>query len=226
MKTIHVTFLIDATNDWLFTHLLTNSPISTDHRYHYHCSTDVNNIKEQDIVFALGYTTRLSDAFLTSNRLVLVVHESDLPKGVGFSPVQWQILEGDCVIPVCLLKATNHVDAGPIILKEEILLKGTELYDEIRALQAQATIRLIKEFLLKYPNITYQEQHGTRTNYRKRKRSDDELDVDRTIREQFNKLRVGNNQLWPTYFRLNGETFILQITKEANKLESDSGNKS
>ena len=44
----------------------------------------------------------------------LVVHESDLPKGRGWSPMSWQILEGANRIPVTLLEAVDEVDAGPI----------------------------------------------------------------------------------------------------------------
>ena len=45
-------------------------------------------------MFVIGYTKILPKEFLEGNKLVLVIHESDLPKGKGFSPVQWQILEG------------------------------------------------------------------------------------------------------------------------------------
>ena len=46
-----------------------------------------------DILFILGYTRFLSSNFLRKNSLNLVVHESDLPKGRGLAPVQWQLLK-------------------------------------------------------------------------------------------------------------------------------------
>jgi len=47
----------------------------------------------------------------------LVVHESDLPRGKGFAPVKWQILDGKKEIPVCLLETTEQVDSGDILGK-------------------------------------------------------------------------------------------------------------
>ena len=54
----------------------------------------------------------------------LVVHESALPKGQGWSPMTWQILEGLNIIPVTLFEAVADLDAGPIHLQHQIKLKG------------------------------------------------------------------------------------------------------
>lgn len=56
----------------------------------------------------------LKSEILSSNKLLLVVHKSDLPKGRGFAPVQWQILEGKADITVCLIEISDDVDAGNI----------------------------------------------------------------------------------------------------------------
>ena len=50
---------------------------------------------------------------------------SNLPKGRGFSPLQWQILKN-----ICLIEALFKFDSGNIFLKK-IKLDGFELYDEI-----------------------------------------------------------------------------------------------
>ena len=56
-------------------------------------TSNLSKIKNFEIVFILGYTKILSNTFLKKNRFNLVVHESNLPLGKGFAPVQWQILE-------------------------------------------------------------------------------------------------------------------------------------
>jgi methionyl-tRNA formyltransferase len=90
---------------------------------------------------------------LKLNKHNLVVHESDLPKGKGWSPVTWQVLEGKDKIPVTLFEAVEAVDAGPIYAKEYIELDGTELLTEIKAKQGLATQKLILDFVKKYPDI-------------------------------------------------------------------------
>lgn len=84
-------------------------------------------VRDQDIVFILGYTKILNSEFLQCNRLNLVIHESALPRGKGFAPTQWQILEGKNHIPVCLCEAIEKVDAGDIFLRGTTELNGLEL---------------------------------------------------------------------------------------------------
>ncbi len=73
------------------------------------------------------------------NKHNLVIHESDLPKGKGWSPVTWQVLEGKDVIPITLFEAAKNVDAGDIYLQEFIHLDGSELLEEIKHKQGVYT---------------------------------------------------------------------------------------
>ena len=66
---------------------------------------EADRIPEGDICFLLGCVKKLPSEVLQRNSINLVVHESDLPAGRGFSPVAWQVLEGRNHIPVCLLEA-------------------------------------------------------------------------------------------------------------------------
>ena len=67
---------------------------------------------------------------LALHRYNLVVHESALPQGQGWSPMTWQILEGASSIPITLFEAVADLDAGPIHLQQQITLQGHELVDE------------------------------------------------------------------------------------------------
>ena len=59
---------------------------------------------------------------LNYNDYNLVIHESDLPSGKGWSPLTWQVLEGKNEIPVTLFEAAESVDAGKIYAKEYLKL--------------------------------------------------------------------------------------------------------
>ena len=88
-----------------------------------------------------------------------------------------------------------------------------ELYDEIRMKQAEITFELIDCFLTKYPNVNFTKQDGDPTFYRRRNPSDSQLDVDQTIRNQFNLLRICNNNDWPAFFEISGVKYKLKIEK-------------
>jgi methionyl-tRNA formyltransferase len=155
---------------------------------------------------------------LNLNKYNLVVHESDLPKGKGWSPVTWQVLEGVKKIPVTLFEAEEAVDAGEIYAKENIILKGDELLPEIKNLQGIATKNLIHKFIDKYPEITGTKQTGPSTFYAKRKAKDSELDIDKPIREHFNLLRVCDNERYPAFFILDNTKYILKIYKDDKEI--------
>ncbi len=42
---------------------------------------------------------------------------------------------------------------------------------------------------------------------------DNELDVNKTIKDQFNHLRINSNELYPSFFYLKNKKFILKIFK-------------
>ena len=128
--------------------------------------------------------------------------------------MQWQILDGKSEIIVSLLKATEKVDSGDIFLQSKIILNGTELYQELREKQAEATYSIIIKFLKIYPNIKPKKQIGCETFYPRRKNSDGELDISKTLEENFNLLRIGNNESWPSFFFYKGVKYIIKIIKE------------
>jgi methionyl-tRNA formyltransferase len=146
---------------------------------------------------------------------VLVVHESDLPKGRGWSPLTWQILDGAHQIPVTLFEAEDDVDSGPIYAQRWIAFEGHELIDELRAAQAEATHGLCRAFVDDYPDSAAQgrEQTGEATYYPRRRPADSEIDPERSLGAQFNKLRVADNRRYPVFFECRGKRYILQIER-------------
>ena len=208
---VKVTFLFDKSNNWLVDFINVDEIATRFPEYDFSQSYTPIDVKDQDLVFILGYTKILKPEFLMANDLCLVVHESDLPKGKGFSPVQWQILEGKNRITTCLIEAKEKVDSGPILFRDSIEFDGTELYAEIRQEQASSTIRLITKLLKHYPDIERQSQSGLSTSYPRRRADDSELDPDKTLAAQFDLLRVCNNTSWPAFFWHRGKKYLLKI---------------
>lgn len=145
----------------------------------------------------------------------LVVHESDLPQGRGWSPLTWQILEARSRIPATLLEAAEKVDSGAIYAQEWMTFEGHELVHEMREKQALATTKLCKKFVEKYSEIleTAREQVGKASFYTRRREADSEIDPTQSIESQFNLLRVVDNQRYPAYFDRQNYRYLLKIEK-------------
>ena len=212
-KKYKITFLLDRSNLW-FEKELRNYNFKQNRKYTFKISKNPHFVKNQDIVFPLSYTKILPQSFLKKNQLVLIVHPSKLPNDKGFAPIQYQILKGKNKIYISLIKATKNVDSGPIYSQNSFILDGTELSDEIRKLQGLQFLNIIKNFLIKYPNIKFKKQIG-RGNYNKRRfPSDSELNINKTIKQQFDHLRINDNKFYPSFFNFKDKKYIIKIFKE------------
>ena len=66
------------------------------------------------LCFYLSYGRIVNRELRAKYRYNLVVHASNLPKGRGWSPASWMILEGKKRIPVTLLEASDDVDSAEV----------------------------------------------------------------------------------------------------------------
>lgn len=177
---------------------------------------EAENIENGWLSFLLGCTQLVSNEILLRSEHNLVVHESDLPKGRGFAPMAWQILEGKTRIPISLIEAVDGVDEGMVWLKDEIVLEGHELCHEWRNLQGMKTVELCRRFVEDFEHLDPQTQTGEPTYYPRRRPADSELDITRSIEEQFQLLRVVDNDRYPAYFEKNGTVYELRISKKSS----------
>ena len=96
------------------------------------------------------------------------------------------------------------------------MLDGTELSDEIRYIQGLQILKIINKFLIKYPNVKSKKQSG-KSNFNKRRYpKDSELNINKTIKQQFNHLRINDNELYPSFFYFKNQKYIIKIFKEKN----------
>ena len=138
---------------------------------------------------------------------------SALPKGKGWSPLTWQILEGKNKIPLTLFEANDKIDDGDIYFKDILELKGGELIQEIRKKLSVKLEELIFKFL-NDKNPKPIKQKGSETMYPRRNYNDSYLDSQKSISEQFNLLRVCDNEKYPAFFIHNNKKYILKIYED------------
>ena len=203
--------LIDNKNSWIIPYAKKLLKLITKKNINAKILHEHKNISKGDVLILLSCEKILNNLGL--NDFNLVVHESYLPKGKGWSPLTWQILEGKTEIPITLFEATNKVDSGKIYEQEIIHFDGSELIDELREKQGNKTIELIMSFLNKYPNVNGIKQHGEGSFYKKRSSEDSALDPNKSIAEQFNLLRIVDNERYPAFFEYRNNKYKIIIEK-------------
>jgi methionyl-tRNA formyltransferase len=176
------------------------------------------DLPQGEIAFFLGCYSLVKAPELAKHKHNVVVHASDLPKGRGWAPLAWQILEGKNEVPIVMFEAQTGMDTGNIYLKDTLVFEGHELSDEIRQAQAEKTLAMCHTFLAQYPTIleVQQEQQGEPTFYQRRTSESSRLDIHRTLAEQFQLLRIVDNQDYPAFFEHQGHRYTLTIHKTSS----------
>jgi len=168
--------------------------------------------EEYDIVFILSYHRIIPKIELDKHQHNLVIHASALPRGKGWAPLFWQVLEGKNSIPFTLFEASEKMDDGAIYMQKHLQFTGYELNNALREKQAKITQSICLEFIKNYNQYKVpQTQSGNESIYSKRTERDSQLDPDKTLREQFNLLRIVNNEEYPAFFELDGHRYTLRI---------------
>ncbi|OOV88584.1 formyltransferase family protein [Oceanospirillum linum] len=190
---------------------LNNAPVYLDHK-------EIGS--PFDVVFILSYHKIIDSNYLEKHKHNIVIHESDLPKGKGWAPLFWQVLEGNKEIVFTMFEAADGVDKGDVYMKKTLQLTGSELNKELRKKQAELTLQMCQEFINEYDTFKQPTpQTGSESFYPKRTAQDSKLDVNKTIKEQFNLLRIVDNNSYPAFFELDDCRYRLTIELDNNKEE-------
>ena len=211
----YLDIIIDNPNSWMWQYIPMLENILNEFTQNVRIFENSKEMKNGDILFILSCDKILKLEDLNKHINNIVIHESDLPKGKGWSPLSYQVERGLNSIPVTLFEADVQLDSGKWYIKDFIELNGTELINEIRNKQALKSFDMIKEYLTKYP-VKAIEQTGTVTHYQKRTSKNQELDINNAIKEQFNLLRVCDNDNYPAYFFIDNKKYILKIEEVSN----------
>jgi len=210
---MRVHLLVDNRNSWIRAYALQWADELRGRGYDAVFGDCFDSLEEGEILFLLGCEMVLSDAQLKKHQCNLVVHESALPEGRGWSPLTWQILEGKREIHICLFEALEAVDTGPVYEQTVIVTEGHELIDELRRKQAQATWDLILRFLGKWPNVTGEMRAGKGKPYPRRTAEDSRLVLEKSLKDQFDLLRVVDNERYPAFFDHMGHRYVVKVEK-------------
>jgi methionyl-tRNA formyltransferase len=186
------------------------------------CDVDINIVSSLDdltagnILFLISCHQLVPADLASRYDSALVIHASDLPNGRGWSPHVWQVIEGKKQLVITVLEASPRIDEGDILMQAKVDIPSHALWDEINSILFSSEIMLIESVMEQYPILKFSCQKVSRASnkkYPRRYPKDSEIDINKTIREQFNLLRVSDPNRYPAFFYINGQKYVLELRK-------------
>ena len=165
-----------------------------------------------DILFLISCSEIISKYERDKFNKTLVIHASDLPKGRGWSPHIWELINGAEVVTLSLLEANDKVDSGDIWKKIKINIPKIALYQEINELIFDAELELMDYVVEKFSEIVPYKQSSDEVSYWPRRTPEDsKIDIQKSISDQFDLIRICDAERFPAFFYKGGKKFTLKI---------------
>ena len=168
-----------------------------------------------DILFLISCSEIIDVKVREKYTATLVLHASNLPKGRGWSPHIWEIVNGAEAITLSLLEAEDKVDSGRVWKKLDIPIPKHALWDEINQLLFEAEVELINFAVQNFGTASPVLQKSTddASYYPKRTPADSRIDINKSIADQFDLIRVCDPNRFPAYFEYLGMRYTLKLEK-------------
>lgn len=171
-----------------------------------------NELAGGDVLFLISCVDIILKQDRDKYKKTLVIHASDLPKGRGWSPHIWGIINGAEEVTLTLLEAGSKVDSGDIWKKLNVKVPKTALYVQINELIFDAELKLM-DFAVENFNgfVPFKQSNENSTYWPKRTPEDSEINIQKSISEQFDLIRVCDQHRFPAFFYKEGRKFILKV---------------
>ena len=146
----------------------------------------------------------------------LVLHASKLPDGSGWSPLNWGLANGDVNFWLSLIEMTEKVDTGDLLAQVTFEVAPHMLLQDAINMLCMKEIELINNFLVA-PSLSWNKRKPittTGTYLSKRTPQDSEIDITKSLLDQFNVFRAADNYRYPVFFNHLGNKYVLKIFRD------------
>ncbi len=149
------------------------------------------------------------------------IHASLLPKYRGAAPMQWAIAQGETHSGVTIMRVSEELDAGDILLQKSVALKpdetGGSLHDTLAALGAQALLEAMT--LFKQGKLVATPQDKDAVTYAPLlKKEDGEIDWTRSAVSIERRIRAFHP--WPSSFTWLGNKRLKILAAHLSTVEA------
>ena len=131
----------------------------------------------------------------------IVFHTAPLPYGRGGSPIQNLIIDGYTSSPVCAIKVTNELDAGPIYSSQVVSLEGDLTSIFLRV--SKAINSLITDIINNKPMPM--PQRGEPHKYMRLQQSANEIPKGMCLKELYDRVRMVDHPDYPKAYIMHGD---------------------
>lgn len=185
------------------------------HRHKAELVRSRSELSEGDFLFLVSCYEIIKPEHRANYRHTLVLHASDLPRGRGWSPHVWEVINGADTLTLSLLEAEDKVDTGTVWLQCEIPISKTDLWSDVNHQLFEAEISLMNRAVEECEDIQAYPQNPDiePTYYRKRTPLDSQLDPEQSVADQFNLIRMCDPDRYPAWFELYGQKYKLRLEK-------------
>ena len=134
----------------------------------------------------------------------VVFHTAPLPYGRGGSPIQNLIMEGFQTSPVCAIKMTDKLDAGPIYSLSNISLEGNlnSIFLRLNDAVNELIVKIISE------NPEPMAQVGEPHIFKRLTHSDNEITAGLDLEKLYDHIRMVDHPDYPHAFIMYGDMKI------------------
>lgn len=172
---------------------------------------DINN--SYDLIFESGLYRIIPPNILKLPKIgVFGTHETPLPEGRGFCPLQWSVLNKREHIVVTLYKLDENIDEGKIvnqINKPIAKLDTIEILDEKRKQAISEGFQLFIDELYQGV-IVLRNQTGTPSYSPRRTPNSCELDINKKLIDLWDEIRICKNEEYPAWFIIDDKKIVLK----------------
>lgn len=184
----------------------------------YHTINLVRSIEELpggELLFLISCSEIVRRQDRDKYQKVLVIHASDLPRGRGWSPHVWDIVNGATSITLSMIEAEDALDTGDVWKKIVLPIPDHALFDEINSILFAGERALMDFAVASFFTVFPQPQNlNIPASYHLRRCPEDsKIDPQSSIESQFDLIRVADSERFPAFFELRGHTYKLTVEK-------------
>jgi methionyl-tRNA formyltransferase len=168
-----------------------------------------------NILFLISCSEIIDSSDRAKYDVSLVLHASELPRGRGWSPHIWQLIDGAEFITLSLVEVEDVVDSGRIWYQKTFFVPKHALWNEINDKLFSAEIEFIDIAISQFYSVTPSPQRRDikPSYFPKRNQADSKINPEESITSQFDKIRVCDPQRYPAYFEWLGHKYKLTLEK-------------
>lgn len=179
---------------------------------------EILNSLKPDLIAVVAYGKILPEYVLNFPKYGCInMHGSLLPKYRGAAPIQWAVINGECVTGVTTMKMDKGLDTGDIFMSREIPIDEYETSEELFEKMAVAGAQVLAETIRNIENISPVPQDNDKATYAPIITKEmANIDWSKSARE-ISKLICGMNS-WPVaYTQYNGQTMKIYSAVVSDK---------